>query len=211
MFKNVASQKVAVYAWDSANSVPKTGDAANITAYISKDGGSVTVSNDANPTELDATNFKGWYLFDLLIGETDCDLFGISPVSATADIVIEPIMIYTNPPNYTAMGIEADGDLTKVNLCAVTTENTDMYASTMRGTDNAATAAEILTTALTEAYGASGATRTLAQLLYEIKSILTNKDVAGTLLTSYKLDGSTGAKTYTLDSSTAPTAIEETT
>ncbi|KKL54828.1 hypothetical protein LCGC14_2261530, partial [marine sediment metagenome] len=38
MFKNVASQKIAVFAWDNANGVPMTGDAANITAQISIDG-----------------------------------------------------------------------------------------------------------------------------------------------------------------------------
>jgi tryptophanyl-tRNA synthetase len=39
MFKNVASQKMVIYAWDTVNRVAKTGDAANITAQISKDCG----------------------------------------------------------------------------------------------------------------------------------------------------------------------------
>ncbi len=200
MFKNIASQKVAVYAWDSANSVPKTGDAANITAYISKDGGSAVVSNDANPTELDATNFKGWYLFDLTQAETNCDLFGISPVSATADIVIEPQMIYTNPPNFTTLGIESDGDLTKCNLVATTTTNTDMLTS-----------ANILTTALTESYAAQGATMTLSQALYMLWSATKSmKDVDTTTPDSLKIDDTTVAMSFLTDSATSPTEVKRT-
>lgn len=49
------------------------------------------------------------------------------------------------PTNFAALGIEADGDITKVNLVAVTTLNTDMRGTngvdtaTMRGTDGANT------------------------------------------------------------------------
>ena len=32
LYKNVASQKLAVYAYDTSADAPKTGDAANITA-----------------------------------------------------------------------------------------------------------------------------------------------------------------------------------
>ena len=48
MQKNTASQKVIVFAFDSTTNTPKTGDAANITAYISKDFGAVTVLTDTN-------------------------------------------------------------------------------------------------------------------------------------------------------------------
>lgn len=94
MYKNVASQKVAVYAWDSVAGAPKTGDAGNITAQISKDGGACAATNDTNPTELDATNAKGIYLFDLTQAETNADLVVISPVSATAGVTIQPILDY---------------------------------------------------------------------------------------------------------------------
>lgn len=53
MYKNVASQKVAIYAWDAAAGVEKMGDAANITARISKDGAASVATNDVNPTQLD--------------------------------------------------------------------------------------------------------------------------------------------------------------
>lgn len=106
LFKNVASQKVAVYAHDTANDVPKTGDAANITAQISKDGGATAASNDTNPTELDATDAPGIYLFDLTQAESNCDLFILFAKSSTADIQLEPVIIYTLPG--TSVGVAID-------------------------------------------------------------------------------------------------------
>lgn len=94
-YKNVASQKVAVFAWDTANDTEKTGDAGNITAQISKDGGATAASNDVNPTELDATDAPGVYIFDLTQAESNCDLFVLFAKSSTADIKIEPVVIYS--------------------------------------------------------------------------------------------------------------------
>lgn len=95
MFKNVASQKAAVFAWDNANSTAKTGDAANITAQISKDAAATTATDDINPTELDAADAPGIYIFDMTQAETDADLVVISPVSSTDNIVLRPVIIYT--------------------------------------------------------------------------------------------------------------------
>ena len=95
MFKNIASQKVIVYAWDNVNGVEKTGDAANITARISKEGVDSAASNDVNPTEINATTHPGQYTFNMTQGETNCDLFGLSPKSTTAGIVFRPVFIYT--------------------------------------------------------------------------------------------------------------------
>jgi hypothetical protein len=96
VYKNKASQKVPVFAVDSTGA-PKTGDAANITAYISKDGATATASNDTNPTELSASNAPGVYLFDLLQAETNCDLMVIAPKSATSGVVLRPLFIFTEP------------------------------------------------------------------------------------------------------------------
>lgn len=69
----------------------------------------------------------------------------------------------------------------------------------------------ILTTALTEAYRSTGATGSAAQLLYEIIAHLGEMSIASTTKTLKKLDGSTTAKTYTLNDATNPTSITETT
>ncbi len=93
MLKNVAGQFVIVRAWDNANGVPKTGDAANITARISKDSIDSAASNDANPTEI--ANAAGLYAFLITAGESNCDLFGLVAASSTTDIVFDPVIIYT--------------------------------------------------------------------------------------------------------------------
>lgn len=61
--------------------------------------------------------------------------------------------------------------------------------------------------ALTESYAADGAAFTLNQAIYQIWSLLAEKSISSTTLTSNKLDGSTAAMTFTLDSATTPSSI----
>jgi hypothetical protein len=70
---------------------------------------------------------------------------------------------------------------------------------------------DALKAALTEGYRSTGATGSVRDLLYEIIAHLGESSISGTTKTLKKLDGSTSAKTYTLDSSTTPTSITETT
>jgi hypothetical protein len=71
--------------------------------------------------------------------------------------------------------------------------------------------AALLTTAQTESYRGTNATGSVVQLLYEILQNVTEFSISGTTKTVKKLDGSTTAKTYTLNQSPEPTAITETT
>lgn len=98
MFKNVASTFV-VFAFDATTNVPKTGDAANITAYVSKDYGTVTVLGDTSATEFDATNAPGYYWFTAAQAETNGDCLMVTAKSATANIKVlgAPAIIYTRP------------------------------------------------------------------------------------------------------------------
>lgn len=66
--------------------------------------------------------------------------------------------------------------------------------------------ADILTTQMTEAYAADGVAPTLAQALFLIQQTIGDFAISGTTLTVKKLDGSTTAATYTLDSASAPTS-----
>lgn len=102
MFKNVASQKVQLFAFDITTGAAKTGDAANLTAYVSKDHGAVTVLTDTSATEMDATNAKGVYVFDLAQAETNADELTFSAKSTTANISIVARFVSTNPPSFTA-------------------------------------------------------------------------------------------------------------
>lgn len=65
---------------------------------------------------------------------------------------------------------------------------------------------DILTTQMTESYAADGAAPTLAQSLLLIQQQLGDFAISGTTITVKKVDGSTTAATFTLDSSTAPTS-----
>lgn len=68
-----------------------------------------------------------------------------------------------------------------------------------------------LTTALTEGYRATNATGSVRDLLYEILQNITEFTISSTTKTVKKLDGSTTAKTYTLNDGTTPTGITEAT
>lgn len=91
LFKNIAGQKCIVYAHDAVADAPKTSDANNITANVSKDGAASSPSNDVNPTEIGG----GLYAFDLTQAEANCDLFALYAASTTANVKIDPVVAYT--------------------------------------------------------------------------------------------------------------------
>jgi hypothetical protein len=64
----------------------------------------------------------------------------------------------------------------------------------------------ILTQPMTEAYATTTGAMTLAQALHMIWSGIANFAISSTTLTTRKLDHSTTAMTFTLDSSTTPTS-----
>lgn len=102
IYKNKASQKLAVFAYDSTTGAAQTGDAANISAQISLDGAATAATNDAAPTELDANDAPGVYLFDMTQAETNADLLVLAAVSSTDNILLEPLLVYTQPEVRTA-------------------------------------------------------------------------------------------------------------
>lgn len=150
--KNTAGQKFNVLAVNSGTGLPVTGDAANITAQISKDFGAFVSLTDTNPTELDSTNAPGVYVFDLSQAETNADVLTIVPTSTTANVEMDMLNIYTvivddykadTSALATSAQITALNDfdpatdvVANVTLVDTVTTNTDM-----RGTDGANTIA----------------------------------------------------------------------
>ena len=67
------------------------------------------------------------------------------------------------------------------------------------------------TSALTESYSTQGSAFTLAQALYDLHQLGYQKSISGTTETIQKRDGSTSAKTITLNSATTPTSAVEAT
>ena len=70
-----------------------------------------------------------------------------------------------------------------------------------------AIASAVLDTPMTESYNAKSAPASLAQVNYTLLAQMGETAIVGTTKTLYKIDGTTVAKTFTLNSATAPTAI----
>lgn len=126
MFKNVASQSVALYAYDSTTGAPKTGltTGATLVPYVAKDYGTVTALATATVTEMDATNAKGWYSFSLSQAETNGDALLFTGKSSTSNIYVNGMLVFTDPPNYTTLSVDgsgrAKGDVDTIKTQAVT-------------------------------------------------------------------------------------------
>lgn len=176
IYKNVASQKLAVYAYDgttaAGSDASKTGDAANITARISKDGGASAATNDVNPTELDSTNHKGIYIFDLTQAETNANMIVVTPDSSTSNILLDPITIYT-------VDALAASD---INAELLDVLNTDTYPEL-------------------ESADVSSGTATPLQMLREIHALARNpveEDSSNDTQTVFQRDGATELMTATV-------------
>jgi len=102
--------KVMVLAWDVAGGVPKTGDADNITGYISIDGGEFQTLQNSTPTELSATHAPGLYYFDLTAAETNGNVLVVSAQSTTPEVRIRPVVAYPTelPPQVSAIKEKTD-------------------------------------------------------------------------------------------------------
>lgn len=131
MFKNVASQKIQVFVFDTSTNAPKTGDAANLTLYVSKDHGAVTVLGDTSATEMDATNAKGIYVFDLTQAETNADELTFTGKSTTANVTITPRFISTTPANFTAQSIDSNGRVDVIKIAGTPQTARDVGASVL--------------------------------------------------------------------------------
>lgn len=115
MDKNVAGQKIRMFAFDKTTGTPKTGDAANITCYVNKDWAGVTVLGDTSATEIDATNAAGYYLFDLTQAESNANALDFSAKSSTANIVLTPLLIYTFPASFTSFVTPDNAGIATIN------------------------------------------------------------------------------------------------
>lgn len=132
MFKNTASQKITFLVIDTATNLPKTGDAANLTAYVSIDDGAVTQLTDTSATELSSTNAPGLYTFDVAQAETNGDKLVFSGKSSTSGVRVVPLLIYTLPANFSGLSITGgvvQADAAKINgvsTASVTTVNANI-------------------------------------------------------------------------------------
>jgi hypothetical protein len=134
---------------------------------------------------------------------------------------------FTLPTHFSSLEIAANGHVSAV---VKSLDNNAITASSIQGgaitaakfaagaidanalaTDAANEIATAVNTGqMTESYRAAGVAPTPAQALFELLAHMGDSSISGTTKTLKKLDGTT-AKTFTLDSSTAPTSITEAT
>lgn len=113
--------KVEVFAFDYTTGAPKTGDAANITLYVSKDHGSVTALTDTSATETSSTNAKGIYQFDVTATEMDAEHLLFTGKSSTANVAIVPREWWTTTTLLKRRNTAQAGDATTITLDASAT------------------------------------------------------------------------------------------
>lgn len=165
-----AHRKWVVFVFNKTTGNAVTGDAANITANIRKDG-STAATNDVNPTELE----DGYYEFDLTQAETNFDQLMLFPATTTGStqVIALPPVLRTYPVNFEAIGIESDGDVHAdvkqhlgVAVPAFVGGRFDVDVGAITGTDvigaaqiaaNAIGASELATDAIGDAQIATGA------------------------------------------------------
>lgn len=140
MQKNTAGKWV-VFAWTTADNLPKTGDAAQITANIRIDGAGANAIDDTNPAELE----DGYYIFDITATEANGDNLVLCPASSTSGVQVigVPGAVWTRPPNFQALSITAggvasadavsiSGDTTAADNCELMFDGTGYAGGTAR-------------------------------------------------------------------------------
>lgn len=109
MFKNVAGQTVEFFVFDYTTGAPKTGDAANLTKYLSKDDGTLTALTDTSAAEISSTNAPGWYRCDVSQTESNANKLLFTGKSSTSNVAVVGRVIYTRPQYAADMVISSGG------------------------------------------------------------------------------------------------------
>lgn len=183
-----------------------------IAITISKNGGAFGNPNAGatNATEISS----GWYKVSL--DTTDTGTLGplavrgavatIDDVGILLDVVSATSGGYTNlDAAVSAVKAKTDNLPSDPADESLIIAATDALATSIAALNNVSVN-QILTTQMTESYAADGAAPTLAQALFLIQQQLGDFSISGTTITVKKIDGTTTAATYTLDSATSPTS-----
>lgn len=126
MYRGITN-KLAVYAYNQTTGAAVTGDAVNISARISKDGAASAATNDAAPTELDATNHPGIYIFDLTATECDAYMAVFKIASSTANVVVDPVVVDFEQAPFPVVTVAADAGNTATTFKTDLTDTTNDF------------------------------------------------------------------------------------
>ena len=185
MFKNVASQKIALFAFNITTGAAKTGDSANITGSVVKDWGARAALGTPGPAEIDATNCPGWYQFTLTQGETNADALLFTAISSTSSISIVGCQLFTFATDWAQIRNQG----TAVNLSATQIQSVNNLAAGSDSINTIATSGSTLTTGSATS-GTYANTATLDSVYWQIA------DATGTLDMYFEFSvGATGVPT----------------
>lgn len=110
LYKNVASQKIAMAFYNKFTGAPYTGsDLTQLTAKVSKDAGSLTALNlnSAQPST-SLANSSGVYIWDLQQAETNADLLVFTAACTDTDYIAEAVIMNTAPQGVDVTSISGD-------------------------------------------------------------------------------------------------------
>lgn len=113
--------------------------------------------------------------------------------------VTAAVALAGSAPGWYAAPVDVSADVSAIKA------KTDNLPAAPAAVGDVPTAAQILTTTMTESYAAAGAGFSLAQALYELSANVSEVAFTGAAGTFYKRDHTTPAGTITLDSGTSPT------
>jgi hypothetical protein len=132
---------------------------------------------------------------------------GLSTATAVAAIQSDTDDIQSRLPAALVGGrIDSSVGAMASNVLTAAALASDAVIEIQTGLATPASVTALLTTQMVESYAADGTAPTLAQALFLIQQTIGDFSITGTTLTAKKLDGSTTAATYTLDSATTPTS-----
>lgn len=149
-------------------------------------------------------------LLDAVLLDTGTTIPGtITTMSANVDQIETAVIT-----NAAGVDIAADIIAMKAETALIVADTNELQTDDVPGLIaalNNPSVSDILTTAMTESYAAQGATITVAQGLYGIQQFLMDSSNSSVTRTTEKLDQTTTAMTFTMDSASQPTSIERTT
>lgn len=174
-------------------------DSSGVTTLLSRIGGALTISGGAVNASLVA--ILGTALTETLSGYLAAAFNKFFNV-ATPTSTMNEITLVDTITTYTGNTVQTGDAYARLGAPAGASHAADVAAVKSDTGSLVTSVGALWTTALTESYATDGSTFTPAQALYMIYSVVAQASASGTTLATKKLDGTTTAMTFTLDSST---------
>lgn len=117
LYKNVAGQRVCLYAWDSSANAPATGIAGSVTIYRSLDGAAPATTGLGAVTELSGANSPGSYCVTVDAGASNADHIAFT-ATGPANVSLAPVQVYPRTGTNAGQVVATNNDKTDYVLAA---------------------------------------------------------------------------------------------